>query len=86
MAVPRRGQGELASQPAPGPVPGAPAPDRDLNGVPGRIRVKGDDADADLEANRVEPGSLRHLYPPSADDENRMITARGDVFCVAPRW
>lgn len=27
------------------------------------IRIKASDLDAYLEANRVEPGSLKHLYP-----------------------
>ena len=34
------------------------------------IRLKRADVDAFLEANRVEPGSLRHLYPPAAEDED----------------
>ncbi len=29
------------------------------------IRMKREDVDAFLEANRVEPVSLRHLYPPA---------------------
>jgi hypothetical protein len=31
--------------------------------------MKGADVDAFLEANRVEPGSLRHLYPPGVEEE-----------------
>jgi hypothetical protein len=27
------------------------------------IRIKASDLEAYLEANRVEPGSLKHLYP-----------------------
>jgi excisionase family DNA binding protein len=28
------------------------------------LRLKRDDIDAFIEASRVEPGSLKHLYPP----------------------
>ncbi len=33
------------------------------------IRMKRADVDAFLEAHRIEPGSLRHLYPPGVDEE-----------------
>ena len=46
----------------------------DLGHVPaykmGRvIRIKASDLEAYLEANRVEPGSLKHLYPERVEGE-----------------
>ncbi len=33
------------------------------------IRMKREDVDAFLEGNRIEPGSLRHLYPAVEDED-----------------
>jgi excisionase family DNA binding protein len=36
----------------------------------GRVfRLKAADLDAFIDASQVEPGSLKHLYPPRKDDE-----------------
>jgi excisionase family DNA binding protein len=34
------------------------------------LRLQQADVDAFIEANRVEPGSLTHLYPPVAGDDD----------------
>ncbi len=34
------------------------------------IRMKKKDVEAFLEANRIEPGSLRHRYPPGVDEQD----------------
>jgi excisionase family DNA binding protein len=34
------------------------------------LRVKASDLDVFLESTRVEPGSLKHLYPERADSED----------------
>lgn len=33
------------------------------------IRIRTSDVDAFVERSRIEPGSLRHLYPPSEDSD-----------------
>jgi excisionase family DNA binding protein len=33
------------------------------------IRLKADDVDAFVEASRIEPGALKHLYPGPADED-----------------
>jgi excisionase family DNA binding protein len=40
------------------------------------IRLKLSDVEAFLESQRVQPGELKHLYPPSAEPENRFDQRR----------
>lgn len=36
------------------------------------IRLKQNDLDAFLESNRVQPGELKHLYPPRVEGEDEL--------------
>ncbi len=42
------------------------------------LRLKQDDVDAFIDAARVQPGSLRHLYPDARKDADDPYTQTGD--------